>query len=270
MDVPLCNRPTDPNQKHLNLRLTPSQDARKPRQAEALDAVEEVDLRPASNLLEPLVLRPRVQRDFIHALLDVDEARLLVPALQLVRDPNRPTERHSRVVEVAGPLEEGKVRPHGAVVAERGGVGFLALHVTAGLEVLEGAGDDGAKVFEAAEQDAGVDVGEVGGRVEPVRLGGVVDEEVDVGGDGGGLNGREVGADDGGGREEVGHVDGPDAGAGADVEDPFGFVQGCVVDSSAVDAFDEFVLQVETFEFGWVVGEAVGCNRVAVSVVMVL
>ncbi len=94
--------------------------------------------------------------------------------------------------------------------------------------------DDLAEVFEAAEQDARVDVGEVLGRVEPVGFGGVVDEEVEVGGDGGRLDGGEVGADHGGGGEEFGHFDGPYSGAGADVEDAFGFVERCEVNLALV------------------------------------
>ncbi len=242
MGLPLDNRPADPDQIDLDLGHAPAQDAGEPREAEALDAVEHVDLGPAADLLHALILGPGVQREFVEAFLDVDEAGLLVPALQLVGDADGAGRGHGGVVELAGPLEQLGVGPHGAVVAVRGRVGFLALHVAAGFEVGEGAGDDGAEVLEAAEQDARVDVGEVGGRVEPVGLGGVVDEEVDVGGDGRRLDGREVGADDGGGREEFGHFDGPDAGAGADVEDPFGFVQRREVDSASVESFEEFVL----------------------------
>lgn len=242
MSLPLDNGPADADQKDLDLGLAPAQDAREPGEAEALEAVEHVDLGPAADLLHALVLGPGVQRELVEAFVDVDEAGLLVPALQLVGDADGTGRGHGGVVELAGPLEQLAVGPHGAVVAVRGRVGFLALHVAAGLEVGEGAGDDGAEVVEAAEQDAGVDVGEVGGRVEPVGLGGVVDEEVDVGGDGGGLDGREVGADDGGGGEELGHLDGPDAGAGADVEDAFGFGQGREVDAAPVEPFEEFVL----------------------------
>jgi len=242
MDFPLGDGAADPDQKHLDLRLAPAQDAREPREAEALEAVEHVHLGPAANLLHAFVFRPRVQREFVDALFDVDEAGLLVPAFQLVGDADRAAEGHGRVVELAGPLEQLEVRAHAAVVAVKGRVGFVALHVPTGLEVLEGAADDGAEVLEAAEQDARVDVGEVAGRIEPVGLGGVVDEEADVGGDGGGLDGREVGADDGGGWEELGHLDGPDARAGADVQDPIGIVQGREVDSSSVEPFEEFIL----------------------------
>ena len=224
MDFSLRNGLADSDEEDLDLGLGPAQDAREPGQAESLDAVEHVHLAPAAQLLLPLIFRPRVDGEFEDALLDVDEAGFLVPALQLVGDAQGPAERHGRVVEVPDPLEQFPVRRHRPVVAVEGAVELLRLHVSARLEVLEGAVDDLAEVFEAAEQDARVDVGEVRGRVEPVRFGGVVDQEVDVGGDHVRLGRGKVGADDGGGREEFGHVDGPYSRAGSYVQNPFGFM----------------------------------------------
>ena len=79
-------------------------------------------------------------------------------------------------------------------------------------------------VAQGAEEAADVDEVEgcFGGE-GPGHGGTVVDFELQVGRHVGGLDGGEVGADDGGAGVLVGEVDGPDAGAGADVEDLVGW-----------------------------------------------
>jgi len=85
--------------------------------------------------------------------------------------------------------------------------------------VLEGVRDDALEGLEGAEHDPRVDVVVVVEGDGPVELLGVVDDELHVGGHGGGLDGREVCGFDGGVREEVAHLDRPGSGSGADVED---------------------------------------------------
>lgn len=95
------------------------------------------------------------------------------------------------------------------------------LVVPTGLEVREDLRVELGPVADASEQASDVDEVEGILRIGPFR-GGVVDFEAEVRGDEGGLDGREIGADDSGRRILVGEVDGPDTGAGGDVEDELG------------------------------------------------
>lgn len=114
--------------------------------------------------------------------MHINKARLLIPRLELVRDPQRGAERHGRLILQAGPFEELKVGLHGAVVAVNLGIDLVGLHVSAGLEVVEALLYYLAEIGEDAKGHAGVDVVVGLGAVPPFFAPDVVDEEVDVGG----------------------------------------------------------------------------------------
>lgn len=169
------------HQVHLDLLLGPMEALLEKLQTKRLQPVEQIRLAEATQHLELGVLGPGVDGQLEDLLVDVDEASLLVPALELVCDAQGFAQVHGGAVLGLGPLCEGVVRGHGAVVAVDGGHVLLGLHPAAGLEMAVGLCDDLAEVLEAAEHDAGVDV--VHGVEHPVVLVGVVDDELDVVGD---------------------------------------------------------------------------------------
>lgn len=91
----------------------------------------------------------------------------------------------------------------------------------------------------------------------------VLDKEADVGGYEGGLDGREVGADDVGRGILVAHLDGPETGPGTNIEDLGGrgfWSEGGEVELAVHHLFDELILIIQAVELGGVVGEDVGCG----------
>lgn len=85
--------------------------------------------------------------------------------------------------------------------------------------MLEGHPDQSLPGTDGREHEARVDVVEVVVRPRPVAGFDVVDLEMDVLRDPDGLYGGKVCADDCGFGVLLGHFEGPDSGAGADVED---------------------------------------------------
>jgi len=79
MDLPIPQIPRDPRDEHIHLLLPPPQPPREQRQTEPLEAVEDVDLVPAPELLHEGVFGPGVGGPHEHALLDVDEAGFFHP-----------------------------------------------------------------------------------------------------------------------------------------------------------------------------------------------
>lgn len=175
------------------------------------------------------VSRPLVHGHLEDHLLDVEEARLLVPALQAAGDAQRAVSLHRGRVERGHPLLEGPVVRHGAIVAVRRRHDLLTLHVPPGLEVVEGPADDVLEVREGAEQNPRVDVVEVARRHHPVGLAGIVDEEVNVPRNRRGLDGGEIGSLDLSVGELVAHLDSPLASPGADIQDGPGVFEWCKV-----------------------------------------
>ena len=118
-------------------------------------------------------------------------------------------------------------------------------------------------VADATREPADVYVVKGVGRIRPLA-GRVVDFEPDVRGCGGALRGAQIAGQDVGVGEGIGHVDGPEAGAGADVEDGSGVGDGgeveLVVEGEEPEVVDDgFVVGV-----GFVVGGVVGAFAVGV------
>lgn len=72
--------------KHIDFLFLPAQGTGEERQAEALEALEAVDLVPAAELFHERVFGPAVGRPHEHALLDVDEAGFAHECFVLVAD----------------------------------------------------------------------------------------------------------------------------------------------------------------------------------------
>jgi hypothetical protein len=139
-------------------------------------------------------------------------------------------------------------------------VAFSIVSSSVGIALL----GEAVPVQDGARQGADVDQVEVVGRVvDPVALG-IVNVELCIWGHPGGLDGRQVCADDLGLWVLVGEVNGPDAGAGADIEDAAGRgVDGGVVELAAEDHGEDVVQQVEAVLLLLVVGQDVGTTAVA-------
>ena len=124
-------------------------------------------------------------------------------------------------------------------------------------------------VGDTAEHFAGVDEIEAVFSVGPLH-GHIVHLENAIRGHPVRLGWRKVGAGDLGVGEGVCHLDGPDTGAGADVEDPFGLVDGgeveFVVESEAPGVMGYVLLVV----VGFIVGTPVGTVAVGVIAATVL
>ena len=113
-----------------------------------------------------------------------------------------------------------------------------------------GLGERGGEVADGEEHEADVDEVGAGGPVQPVELE-VVDFEGQVRRHPFRLHGRDVGADHGGPRVLVRHLHGPDAGAGADVEDLLrGGGEGREVQAAGGEEHHFVVFHVFAVEFG--------------------
>lgn len=214
--------------------------------------VRELD---APNLLEHRIHSPRPDGDAEHLLLDVLEAGVFHPLPVEARDVDPLAEEGAGLVELGDPLHRSRRAVARVVVAEDPGVVLLHLDPAAGPQVLHDLGVEARPVGRGAAEGAAVDVVEVlRGREGPARLE-VVDVEFAVGGDPVRLDRGEVDAVDLGGGEFLGHVDGPDAGAAAEVEDaerrPGVFVivgvgssERCGVEAAADEEPPDVVLEV--------------------------
>ena len=196
--------------KVLHLGIRPAQHPRVQGHDPALEAVGPVPLAPPAQVFELGVARPRPDGPDEGALDDVDEAGVEHHVPHALDG----AERHARpaLAHLEDAARELRVQPVRLRVARR-----VRVRLDAELKVLEPAvaraqGRQRLRVqrrpvADAARQAAHVDEVEGRGRVRPGR-GGVVNFEPDVGRGGRGLRGGEVGAEDFGVGEEVGHVAG--------------------------------------------------------------
>lgn len=218
----------------FHLRPTPPLIATKERHRRRLEPMQQIHLSPrAQHLLMP-VLGPVADRPTITGVLDVDEAGFFELGREEARgvgvDAGFAGGGHDAVAPAAE-RDAGFRRGRGRV---RGQVEFLHFEVAARLQVGEALAEEPGPGFEAEGQHARVDeveAGAVGVRVRGREGFGegvgpfffdVVDLELAVGGDPDRLHGGEVDAGDGGAGVLVGEVNGPDAGAGSEVEDGVG------------------------------------------------
>jgi len=213
------------HQESLHLRNLPPQHIRKHIQAKALNPHLQRHAIHLANLLQRLVGRPRTHRHLQVLLLNVLKPGLSQPAdvVVVVDDLESLAHFGAGLLEDVDPGLEDVPRGHGGVVGVDAGPAVHVLEPAAGLEAAVGLAVDGDPVLEGAGEVADVDVVEGVFGVGP-GLGGVVELELAVGRHPRGLDGREVDAGDFGVGELVGEVDGPDAGAGADVEHLGGLV----------------------------------------------
>ena len=110
----------------------------------------------------------------------VNKARLFIPFLQLVGDPQRLAHDHGCFVQFLPELMEGVCAlVHGAVVAQHARIELLRLHPPTRLQVFVGALDDCAKILKGAHHHTGMDV--VVRPAAPVIVVGVVDQPFNVG-----------------------------------------------------------------------------------------
>lgn len=195
----------------------------------------------------------------------VDEAGVSHALGQGVGDADLLCKDLCGVVAQVLPAQHGVGILNGAVVALAQGDGLLELEPAARLQVGVALAHEAVPVGDGAAQGADVDVVKVLVRaVDPLALG-VVDVELCIGGHPGGLDGAEVGAKDVAARVLVGKVNGPDAGAGANVEGPArGGADGGVVQLAVEDEGEDVVQQVEAVLLLLVVGQDVGAGAVAV------
>jgi hypothetical protein len=165
---------------HLDLCIRPLQRLCKILDRPRKHALAHIPLHELAQQLEPRIARPAIHRNRKHLLMYIDEAGLLEPVLEFIRNAQRPAEAHCRLVLCAVPLQQLVGCGHGAVIAVEFCVEFVGLEEAAGLEIVVGFLDNGAEVGVDAQGHARVDV-VVGLRaVPPFFAPDVVDEEVDV------------------------------------------------------------------------------------------
>lgn len=258
MYLPVHEVPLDVHEEGQDVLGGPAEDAGEEGERHALDALEQV---LAAHCAEELVLvaaGPRVEGAGGVPLDDALEAGLAHVAAPLEVPPEVLACAEHPFVHEAVPLAQGGA-VHGPVVAPHGHAGVLQLKVTPRREVVVDVPDDGGAVAEARHHGPGVDV--VKGLVEaPVGLLGVADLEAAVARDHGGLDWRQVGADDGGPGVLFRHLDGPDAGPRAEVEDAAGVDERGDVQPAVEEDLECVVLQVEALLLDLVVGQEVFCG----------
>lgn len=208
MHAAIANASTHLHQKALDLLLRPAQTARTERRIrKRRDALEPVALVQRAEPLHARVARPGVDGQLFDALMDVDVAGVAHPAGDLGGKVDAPFEEGCGAVIQAHPVEKTVAGADGRVVRVRVGgdavvvaaerhLELVALEVAARFEITKSVADHALVRLERAKQDGGVDQVEVVGGPEPVFLHGVVDVEVHVLGDGGGLDGGEIGGVD--------------------------------------------------------------------------
>lgn len=206
----------DAGQKDLHLLRRHAQAACHDRHARPLQRAQEILACPEPQRLEFRVFRPRADRPGELRLDDVDVACLFHVGLVFRGAVPVFAERAGTGRDLCVPL----FKPAAGQCAVRrlhGQEAILQLEVASWARVCVGALDDVEVGTETGRDGAEVDVVELV-RVQPGVFG-VVDFEAAVWGDEGGLDGGEVRADYGRGGVLVCEFDGPDSGAGSDVED---------------------------------------------------
>lgn len=149
---------------------------------------------------------------------DVDEARPLHEPLHVLGDVEALAELLAGLQRQGAPAAQVRAVQAPVVCAGRD-ADLGVLEPRAGPEVLEDLGVEGGVVGDAPVYAARVDEVERGRRAKGPGQREVVNLELEVGRDQGGLDGREVGGDDGGRGVLVGKVHGPEARPRAKVED---------------------------------------------------
>lgn len=231
--------------QELDLNVVPAHNLLEQKQRKPFQALVQKGKTVRPNLLHGRIAAPCANGNGVVLLNNVDVARLLHQLAHLAALADA-----QRLAHALRGLEED-IRPALVdvlwVVAD---LGHVAQHHDVVLKVLDPAARDGgpegllverAPVADAAVEPADVDVVKGLGRIRPFELR-VLEVEHAVWRHPHRLDGADVGADDLGGRVGVGHVDGPDASAGADVEDSGGRLgDGRLEESVAEDHGDEVV-----------------------------
>ncbi|KAK1446696.1 hypothetical protein CCUS01_12223 [Colletotrichum cuscutae] len=229
------------HQQHLGVLSSPAQHLAKDLHRDTLHPLKVIrHLHGAQNLLVP-PLRPRRRRYREPLLRNIMEPR--------VRHVPRVLKGRERVPPgLADPLEEVIVPPpqrralerpvHGLEVDD----GLLELDLAARVEVLVDLPKEFRKVKDGGAHIPAVDVVEFLAK-RPLVLG-VVDFEMAVCRHVFRLDGAQVRAEDLRCRVPVGELDGPDAGACADVEDAVGVGDGGEAELVVEDAQGDGVLEV--------------------------
>lgn len=244
--------------KDLNLNVAPAHNLLEQKQRKPFQALVQKGKTVRPNLLHGGIAAPCANGHGVVFFNNVDVARRLhqLAHLAVLADAQR-------LAHALRGLEEDVCPALVDVLWVVADLGHVAQHHDVVLKVLDPAARDGgaegllverAPVADAAVEAADVDVVEGLGRIRPLELR-VFDVEHAVWRHPHGLDGADVGADDLGGRVGVGHVDGPDAGAGADVEDSGGRLgERRLEQPVAEDHGDEVVRDVEAIVLPLVVG----------------
>lgn len=173
-----------------------------------------------ANLLHLLLLGPPADRPLEAHLRDLLESSSPHCCCHGVDHAQRLAPLVCCLDRQGSPLLKGRARD-AAVFTLRPNVDFHLFIPAARLERLHHFGVEFWVIVHAAEDLARVDHVKAGGGVRP-RVAEVVDFKRHIGRYKGRLNWGEVVANNRGGGIAVAHIDGPDAGAGADVEDAAG------------------------------------------------
>lgn len=210
---------------NLHLLRLPAQPPRKIHHAKPMQPLQKILHHPHPPLLHHPILRPPINRPRMRLAANLlkpsrsKQSRKIVRRLKINPQARRAT--HHQPI----PLHHRRLRRRRVVVHPCGEVQVLHLDPPARFEIGVALLEEAGPVADPHDQHPAVDVVEgafaAGGRVaagaEAPGLFGVFDVEAAVRGHVVGLHGREIGAYDVGGGVLVCHVDGPDAGACADV-----------------------------------------------------
>lgn len=237
--------------ERLHLLQGPPQYLRQRKHGKAIQRQIDVQAIVLAHALQQRVSRPSANRHLPHLMLDVEESGFLnillhLPVARNLEHP--PRLLAGRPEKLTPSLEDvvGVVR-YAGILGPRLQVDFHALDPPAGLESRKRLPVKPLPVVDPAEEVAHVDKVEDALAKCPVQLS-IVDLERTVGRQPGRLHSRDVGANDLGGGKLVGHVDGPDAGAGADIEDLLGVFERRGVELVVVDHEGVVVGDVIAFE----------------------
>ncbi|RBQ99468.1 hypothetical protein VDGD_20079 [Verticillium dahliae] len=258
----------DHGKEDLGLLVRPAAQPREQGERVGLERIlDKLHTESTANLPEMGVLGPRAER---HAPLDdadVLEAGVLEQLGQCGGDVE--AEGLCETAKLGEPLVRLGRLGEGAVVAEEVGAALGDLDLAPRDEVMAALAEKGGPVLDGAPEGAGVDKVKVVAGPGP-RKGGIIDLEADVGRHPGGLDGGEVGADDLGGGELVAGVYGPDARAGAQVEDAPGVLEMGDAQLAVEGEGEDVVGEVEAVLLLVVIGKEVLAGAVAVVAAAIL
>ena len=205
-------------QQHLHFVLGPLQPPTQRAQADGLQPIGDHGLEIKPDLLEQRILRPLPNRQLHN--LDLD--RLKPGSLHAVPQPRRRPQIHAHRLQPGmdqvQQLAQRIALVHGPVITTRIVQDILHLHPAAGLDVLIRTHHQAMPVLERRHTMPGVHEIEVVARVQPLALR-IIHHEAHVRRHPGGLDGAQIDAQHLGAGIGIAHLDGPDAGAGAQVDD---------------------------------------------------